>query len=101
MQLRLFNCELEELTPEIVKVSERVELAQVLFNNNHEDQGQRNAADLILNKRADRICPSSYRDDAHVHSICSGPFANGLLSCWALCRRSFRTWPALVQTVFQ
>jgi uncharacterized protein YecE (DUF72 family) len=38
--------ELETLAPEIVEVARRTALVQIVFNNNYEDQGQRNAKSL-------------------------------------------------------
>lgn len=39
--------ELQQLVPEILSLERRAELVQVIFNNNFEDQGQRNAATLM------------------------------------------------------
>lgn len=35
--------ELQQLVPSILDLERRAELVQVIFNNNYEDQGQRNA----------------------------------------------------------
>ena len=39
--------ELRQFVPAIVSLERRAELVQVIFNNNFEDQGQRNAATLM------------------------------------------------------
>jgi uncharacterized protein YecE (DUF72 family) len=39
--------ELQQLVPDILALEPRVDLVQVIFNNNFEDQGQRNAAALM------------------------------------------------------
>ena len=39
--------ELRQLVPDIVSLERRAELVQVIFNNNYEDQGQRNATALM------------------------------------------------------
>ena len=39
--------ELRQLVPDIVSLERRAELVQVIFNNNYEDQGQRNATTLM------------------------------------------------------
>jgi uncharacterized protein YecE (DUF72 family) len=39
--------ELQQLVPNILELERRAEMVQVIFNNNYEDQGQRNAATLM------------------------------------------------------
>ena len=39
--------ELQQLVPGILDLERRAELVQVIFNNNYQDQGQRNAATLM------------------------------------------------------
>ena len=41
------DAELQQLVPEILSLERRAELVQIIFNNNYEDQGQRNAATLM------------------------------------------------------
>lgn len=41
------EAELKELVPRLRKLAERVDLLQVVFNNNYEDQGQRNGRMLV------------------------------------------------------
>jgi len=39
--------ELRQLVPSILDLERKAELVQVIFNNNYQDQGQRNAAALM------------------------------------------------------
>ena len=43
-----YSCaELQGLTPAIVELAKNVQMLQIIFNNNHEDQGQRNARTMM------------------------------------------------------
>ncbi|MFC5520318.1 DUF72 domain-containing protein [Polaromonas jejuensis] len=56
--------ELEQLIPSIRELERRAELVQVIFNNNYQDQGQRNAATLMrLLGDAPRVSPAVSRGD--------------------------------------
>lgn len=41
------DTELQGLTPAIVELAQNVQVLQIVFNNNHEDQGQRNARTMM------------------------------------------------------
>jgi uncharacterized protein YecE (DUF72 family) len=51
--------ELSQLTPDIVRLAERVAAMQVVFNNNMEDQGQRNGRSLMRMLRERAVQPAS------------------------------------------